>query len=100
MSGLRRTEIWPFAIVRELHQYGAQVDIYDPWVNPQEVMHEYGLPVLSELDAIERGWYHAVVAAVGHREFAVVDPREWVAEGGVVYDVKGLYERGVVVGRL
>jgi hypothetical protein len=34
------------------------------------------------------------------REFAVVDPREWVAEGGVVYDVKGLYERGVVVGRL
>src|SRR5690606_20246456 len=30
-------------IHRELLEYGAQVDIYDPWADPAEVAHEYGL---------------------------------------------------------
>jgi len=87
-------------IIRELQEYGCLVEVADPWASQGEVEHEYGLSVLGELDAIERRGYHAVVAAVGHREFAGVDPRLWVADGGVVYDVKGVYERGVVDGRL
>ena len=58
------------------------------------------MPVITDIGAVEQGAYQAVVAAVGHKEFAGVDPREWVADGGVVYDVKGVYERGVVDGRL
>jgi len=82
-------------IIRELQEYGCLVEVADPWASQGEVEHEYGLSVLGELDAIERGGCHAVVVAVGHREFAGVDPRLWVADGGIVYDVKG-----VVDGRL
>lgn len=87
-------------IIRELQEYGCKVDVADPWASLAEVEHEYGLPVLNELGDVVSGAYNAVVAAVGHREFASLDPRAWLAEGGVVYDVKGMYERAVVDGRL
>lgn len=87
-------------IIRELQEYGCVVDVADPWASGSEVKHEYGLPVITDIGAVEQGAYQAVVAAVGHQEFAGVDPREWVAVGGVVYDVKGIYDRAVVDGRL
>ena len=36
-------------VVRALEEYGIQVTIYDPWANPDEVMHEYNLVCHSEL---------------------------------------------------
>jgi UDP-N-acetyl-D-galactosamine dehydrogenase len=30
-------------IVDELSDYGGQVDCFDPWVNPKEAEHEYGI---------------------------------------------------------
>ena len=35
-----------FDIVSELQEFGCNVDIYDPWANKKEVMHEYHLPIL------------------------------------------------------
>ena len=32
-------------VFHELKQYGVDVDIYDPWANPEEVMHEYNYQV-------------------------------------------------------
>ena len=87
-------------IIRELQEYGCAVDVVDPWASPVEVEHEYDLPVLTDLDKIQTAGYHAVVAAVGHSEFAKLDPRNWLVDGGVVYDVKGLYDRSLVDGRL
>ena len=37
-------------VVRALEEYGIQVTIYDPWANPDEVMHEYGLTCHTELN--------------------------------------------------
>ena len=30
-------------MVKALKEYDLDLDIYDPWVSPQEVEHEYGL---------------------------------------------------------
>lgn len=54
-------------IVRTLKGYNAEVDVYDPWIDPQDAVDEYGLQCLPQPP--EPGKYAAVVLAVGHREF-------------------------------
>ncbi len=85
-------------IVKELHQYGAQVDIFDPWANPQEVMHEYGLESLSALNG---NHYQAIILAVAHHQFKALNLQDLASnQHCVIYDVKGILPRDQVAGRL
>ncbi|MGK0252355.1 MAG: UDP-N-acetyl-D-galactosamine dehydrogenase, partial [Gammaproteobacteria bacterium] len=36
-------------VVANLKEYGTDITIYDPWANPEEVQHEYGLKTLTEV---------------------------------------------------
>jgi UDP-N-acetyl-D-galactosamine dehydrogenase len=67
-------------VIKALKEYGTNVTIYDPWANPVEVLHEYGLEVLTEMPD---GKFEAVVVAVAHKEFKEVN-----IESDVVYLVK------------
>ena len=62
---LRNTRI--VDIVKELGDYNVDVDVYDPWVDPQEAVHEYGITPVAKPEA---GKYDAVILAVAHRQFA------------------------------
>jgi UDP-N-acetyl-D-glucosamine/UDP-N-acetyl-D-galactosamine dehydrogenase len=85
-------------IVRELEEYGTEVEIYDPWADAHEVNHEYGLTCYNELNGHR---YDAAVLAVAHDQFKDIDIRSLLAgEHGVVYDVKGTFEQAVIDGRL
>lgn len=85
-------------IVHELREYGVEVEIYDPWANPVEVQHEYGLTCFSQLNG---NHYEAVVLAVAHKEFSALNIRNLAScENVVVYDVKGVLDRNMVDGRL
>jgi UDP-N-acetyl-D-galactosamine dehydrogenase len=64
LPGLRNTRV--VDIVQEFRDYNAQVDVYDPWVDPQEAQHEYGIEPVAELQA---GHYDAIILAVAHRQF-------------------------------
>jgi len=87
-------------LVSELQAFGARVEVYDPWADPEEVETEYGFRPIA---VPEEQAYDAVVLAVAHRQF-----RDLGAEGvrrllrtpGVVYDVKHVLPREVVDGRL
>jgi len=35
-------------------------------------------PIINDMSVVEKGHYHAVVAAVGRREFTEIDPRTWL----------------------
>ncbi len=76
-------------IVNELKSYGANVDVYDPWANPDEALEEYGIHLLQGL---EPGHYDAVVIAVAHDGFRNLLGPERIKELGkpksVVFDVK------------
>jgi UDP-N-acetyl-D-glucosamine/UDP-N-acetyl-D-galactosamine dehydrogenase len=88
-------------IVGALQDYAISVDIYDPWVNPEEVRHEYGLECLTELPAA--GLYDAIVIAVGHRQFSELGAdgiRALGKEQSVVYDVKAVFPADATDGRL
>ena len=85
-------------IVYELKQYGADVEIYDPWADPEEVMLEYGLDCLKGLN---ESCYEAVILAVAHDEFKSLDINTLGScTKCVVYDVKGVLKKDEVDGRL
>jgi UDP-N-acetyl-D-glucosamine/UDP-N-acetyl-D-galactosamine dehydrogenase len=95
---LRNTRV--VDIVDEFQDYGAQVDVYDPWVNADEAEHEYGLRPVSE---VREGAYDAVILAVAHREFAEMGSqkiRKLCKENGVLFDVKHILPVADVDGRL
>ncbi|GHT61424.1 hypothetical protein AGMMS50239_12290 [Bacteroidia bacterium] len=67
-------------VVRALKEYDTNVTIYDPWANQEEVRHEYGLEVLTEMP---EGLFDAVVKAVVHREFNKIK-----LNSEVIYSIK------------
>ncbi len=95
---LRNTRV--VDIVRELGEYHAQVDVYDPWVDAFEAHEEYGI---QPIPAPARGVYDAIVVAVGHRQFAELGSaglRAFGKPGAVLYDVKYVLPQADVDGRL
>lgn len=83
-------------IIKELGTYHITPVIFDPWANPSEVRHEYGVEVLNHLP---EGPFEAAILAVAHREFENVDIRSLVKDG-VLYDVKGILPKETVDARL
>jgi UDP-N-acetyl-D-galactosamine dehydrogenase len=96
-SDIRNTRV--VDIVRELTGYGCKVDIYDPWAIPEEVQEEYGIDLLTTVPTPSAS-YHAFVLAVAHSEFRVFNPRDFLVQSGVVYDVKGFYPKEITDRRL
>lgn len=84
-------------IYKELTQFGLDVDIYDPWANPHEVMEEYKLPLLPSIDNQQ---YNAIILAVSHNEFLALDFNKLKIQDGVLFDTKAFLDRSIVDGRL
>ena len=84
-------------IVNELKTYDVNVTIFDPWANPEEVMHEYG--VISQ-NEIPMGKFDSVILAVAHKEFLNMELKSLMNENAVFYDVKGCISGDFVDSRL
>jgi UDP-N-acetyl-D-galactosamine dehydrogenase len=84
-------------IVKELITYHITPVIFDPWANPKEVEHEYGVSIVNELP---KETFEAAVLAVSHNEFVGLDIRAHLVSNGVLFDVKGLFEKGIADARL
>lgn len=83
---LRNTRI--VDIVRELGEYNIEVDVYDPWVDPAEAVHEYGIEPVA---APRQGAYDGIVLAVAHQQFKDMSAAAIRALGKaehVLYDLK------------
>jgi UDP-N-acetyl-D-galactosamine dehydrogenase len=83
-------------VVKELEQFGCQVDIFDPWANAAEVKHEYGRDIVSKYNLDD---YGAIVLAVAHNEFKKLDFSK-LNDHTVLYDIKSILPLEVVDGRL
>jgi UDP-N-acetyl-D-galactosamine dehydrogenase len=87
-------------IVSELASYGAEVDVWDPWVDPAEARAEYAIELTPEP---ENGAYDVVVIAVAHREFRQLGAegiRALGKESSVIYDIKYVLPADAVDDRL
>lgn len=76
-------------IVDQLKDFGTAVDVYDPWADAEEVLHEYGLNIMTSPEQLT-GRYAGIMLAVGHNEFKDLNLAALKAEGAVVFDVKSL----------
>lgn len=83
-------------VISALTDYGIEVTIYDPWANPKEVAHEYGLTTTNILPTQK---FDTIVLGVAHNEFLDLDLEQFKNQNSVVYDVKGIL-KGQIDGRL
>lgn len=102
-------------VIKALEDYGINVTTFDPWANPAEVMHEYGLTCHAELpchserseesqchsELVEESQqirkfansqirFDAIILTVAHKEFLDLNLNDFLKENGVIYDVKGI----------
>ncbi len=81
-------------LVKELQQWGVKVVVADPWADPAEVNHEYGIN-LELIDSSKP--VDTLVVAVGHEEFRLKTLQELrqLCKGDkpVLGDIKSLYDR-------
>jgi UDP-N-acetyl-D-galactosamine dehydrogenase len=87
-------------IIRELEKYGAKIDVFDPWIDVREAQHEYGVKPLRRLG---RTRYDVAVMAVGHNQFkelGIRGVRKLMKPKSVIYDIKHVFKRNQVDGRL
>ena len=87
-------------IMNDLMHSHCNVDIYDPWVNSQEVYNEYGIQIVNKP---ETGCYDAVIIAVAHDEFKKMKLngiKSLCNENHVIYDVKHILDKSDADGRL
>ncbi|QFT58863.1 UDP-N-acetyl-D-glucosamine 6-dehydrogenase [Sulfitobacter sp. THAF37] len=86
---LRNTRV--IDLIRELRDYGAEVDVHDPWVDPAEARRAFGIDMVA---APAPDTYDAVVLAVAHAEFASAGAPALRAYGKadqVFYDIKSVF---------
>lgn len=87
-------------VIDALRVTGAEVDVWDPWADPDEAERELGIRPLVVPQSKD---YDAIVLAVAHGQFAAMTAAEIRAlgkPGAVVYDVKSAWPRDAVDDRL
>jgi UDP-N-acetyl-D-galactosamine dehydrogenase len=82
-------------LVKELESWGVTVIVSDPWADPAEVKHEYGIE-LGEVS--DQNQVDSLVIAVSHQEFRALTPETLKSycsteHQPVAADLKTLYDR-------
>jgi UDP-N-acetyl-D-galactosamine dehydrogenase len=95
---LRNTRV--VDLVKEFEGFNCNVDVYDPWVDKDEAVHEYNI---KPIDKPIEGKYDAILLAVAHDEFkqlSVEQIRAYGKDNHVLYDIKYLLKANESDGRL
>ena len=86
---LRNTRV--VDVVAELRDYGVQVNVHDPWVDPAEAAYEYGITLVG---TPEPEAYDGIILAVAHdiyREVGVSALRGYGRPSHVFCDLKSVF---------
>ena len=81
-------------IINEFKDFGAEVDVMDPFASPLEVLQEYGIRLVERPGKK----YDAVVVAVAHTTYLKLDESYFMSitnEHAVLADVKGVYRGSI-----
>jgi UDP-N-acetyl-D-glucosamine/UDP-N-acetyl-D-galactosamine dehydrogenase len=85
-------------IITSLYDYEVDIDVYDPWANINEVIHEYNLNILNSLPDNKK--YDGILLAVAHNQFKELDFNNLKLDSSVIFDVKGILPRNLINARL
>ena len=87
-------------LINQFKSFDCNVDVYDPWINKNQVAHEYNI---LPIDKPIKGKYDAIVIAVAHDEFKLLTEeqiRSYGKSSHVLYDIKYLLKANESDGRL
>jgi UDP-N-acetyl-D-galactosamine dehydrogenase len=84
---IRNTKVMD--IVRSLDEFGVNITIFDPWVDPQEVKRQYNRDSVRELSPLHKS-FDAIILAVAHSEFLKLNLASLRGNKSIVYDIKGI----------
>jgi len=80
-------------VIKELKEFGCDIDVYDPWADADEVKHEYGIDLIQN-SKLNIEHYNAVVLAVAHNEFKDFNSTFNIQHSNlVVFDIKGILDK-------
>jgi len=80
-------------VIDELKDFECNVSVYDAWADSEEVEREYGFPLISE-ETLKSSRYDAVVLAVSHDRFKVIDIDALKTDkNSIVYDIKSALDK-------
>ena len=87
-------------VVQELSGFHCNIDVYDPWIDKEESIREFGI---TPVEQPEPGKYDAVIIAVAHHQFksmGITAIRALGKKNHVLYDIKYILPTEKVDGRL
>ena len=87
-------------LVKEFKSFSCNVDVYDPWVNKNQVAEDYKIEPINKPI---KGKYDAIVLAVAHDEFKLLTEsqiRSYGKDDNILYDIKYLLKNNESDGRL
>lgn len=90
VADIRNTKV--VDLVRELMEYSINVHLVDAYASPNDVVHEYKLPMMDK----PSDNYDAVVVAVNHKEYVSLDTDYFksIMNGApILMDLKGVYDQ-------
>lgn len=92
VSDIRNTKVAD--LIHELMDYSVNVHVVDPYASPNQLAHEYQIPLIDEPST----GYDAVIVAVGHKEYRPLDEnyfKNLMNKKPILFDLKGIYEKGM-----
>lgn len=81
-------------IIEEMKAYKCNVDVYDPWVDPEEEKHHYHHGIIADPFKSSKK-YNAIIVAVGHQTFKNLSMNDYKSisiHEPIIIDVKGIVE--------
>lgn len=87
-------------VVKNLQEFGCDVEIFDPWAAPEEIAKEYNLNSFNDIALLADKKYDVIILAVGHKEFLTLDVRKLRREESIVFDIKSVLPKEEVDARL
>ncbi|MFL2707186.1 MAG: nucleotide sugar dehydrogenase [Gammaproteobacteria bacterium] len=78
-------------LVKELSEFGVEVDVYDPIANKDLVKEEYNLELIDNKKDIDWSRYSGIFCAVAHNEFKELEID--VSNSVLIYDIKSILNR-------
>ncbi|APX98907.1 nucleotide sugar dehydrogenase [Lacinutrix venerupis] len=83
-------------VIKELNEFGLNVDVYDSFADKEEVKQEYEINLIPEITKN----YKAIVLAVKHDKFNILNWKNIISTDTVVFDLKGFLPDNLVTARL
>ncbi len=77
-------------LIRELQEFSINVEAVDPFADPEEFKHEYGIELSTQLGKD----YDAVILGVNHSNYEKLEVnhfKDLMKSNGLLYDVKGVF---------